>query len=224
MQRISKLLNLICILILSSTVYAGEPTIENGEITFQNGKILNYEISNENYENGSKPYAYSKQQSFAEEPILIRSWERLLIIRVTALYEDKLKSISVYDYSGRLTAPPQKFIGRALILTKSERVFLGQQSSHFLIKESILLGKNGELLTKIEQDPNIIQFDYSKDGKLIWIISSELCQQKLITKLKIIDYRGRVIETLFSDVQKEITIKYENRNYRIVLPQPMLPS
>lgn len=223
-MKIKTYIAILSILFVTSIACAQSPTIEDSIIHFANGekiKFVPYQVVNSNPEEAHKK---GEPVSISEKPILIDDWKRLILIKTLTLYEDKAKEITIYDYEGNILKTAMSFVGDSIFLEKTKRIFLAQQSAHYLIKKSFLLDENGRLLKEIDQSHNVIDYGHSKDDRVLWLLSSTLKGGKPFTTIKIVDYDGNVIKTMESKKEEKIKFQYNGVTYEFTVKAPKMPG
>lgn len=223
-MKLKSILLVILLSLTSSTAVADEPKIEQGKIFFANGKIVRYATSQILHTDPEEALIEEEPVSKSEEPILIDAWKRLIIKKVFNLYEGNSTEITILDYDGNILNTSTKFMGTALFLINTKRIFLAQRSSHFIITESLMLNSDGKLIKEVPQDPNVVEFGHSSDGKVIWIFSSSGIGGKPKTKIKIIDHNGKVIRSEESEKEEQILFNFEGTRYEFRVPAPNWPG
>lgn len=216
-----------CFLLFAFPVYAGlgdVPQIKDGRIIFSNGKIIPYQPSKVLFSDPEEAVKQAKPVSILEEPKLIQRWKRLILVRTLNYYEGVKKDITVYDYAGNPLSPSQKNEGEVFFLDASNRIFLAGQSFHNFVNKSFLLDQNGSLVREVSQPENVIDFGFSHDGKIIWILSSYIKDEIPVGQVKVVDYNGDEIKKTDFLKAMELEVIYEGKIYKISVPKPDFPG
>jgi len=196
------------------------PTIKNGRIIFNNGKIIEIE---KKLLKDDGPKANKGLYSIIK-PILVNEWKRLILIKKIVLYEDSAKRISVLNFDGEPISTPLEYMGDVIILSKTKRILLAQQSAHFITKESFILNENGKIIRKIYTDKNAFEFDHSTDDNIFWVLSSHVDRGKPITNIEVYNSDGEFIQSASTYKKIKFKLIYEGIVYEIFVPEPDFPG
>lgn len=214
----------VCFLLIFCAAGDQVPSIEEGRIVFIGGKTIRYESKKTLHSGLEKALSASTVVAISEKPILVRPWKRLVIIKTETLFEGSTRQILVYDYHGNLLGSSRKVYGEVFLIEAKQRIFLGQKSSHYLVKESYLLDADTKLIRVVPHSQNVVSFGYSEDGELVWIVSSHIQDKKPVGEIKVVDSNGNEIGVFtFSKAQK-IKVKHKGTTYIIATEAPDIPG
>ena len=200
------------------------PSIEEGKIVFVGGKTVTYESKKVLRSPSKEGLSASTVVSISEKPLLIRPWKRIIIVRTENLYEGSTVQILAYDYRGNLLGTSKKISGEAFFIEGKQRIFLGQKSSHYMVKESYIFDTDAKLIRVIPQSKNVVSFGLSEDGELIWIISSRVQDGKPVGEVQVVDSNGSEIGAFTFSKAQEIKVEHKGRTYKITTEAPDFPG
>jgi len=198
-----------------------EPLIGYERITFASGKTLAYaafhrvfQDAEEALRNGNAPVF------FTETPLLIRPWERLLIIRQNHYYEGTSIELKVYDYLGNLQSKAFTFEGSPIIVPGQERILAGQRSSHNMVMSSFLLDKNGGLVATVSQPLCTHRFVVSDDEQVFWILGARLEGSSPVGVVGAYDWKGNQLHIRDYFERGTVQFSYGGTVYALELAEP----
>lgn len=200
------------------------PEIRDGKVIFINDKTIKYETKRVLFSDPREALKKNKPVSISEEPKLIRQWKRLALVRTLNYYEGSGKEILVYDYEGNTLSSPKEIIGEVFFLESSNRIFLGGKSSHSVVKKSLLLDQNGNLLREVRQPENVFDFGFSQDGEIIWILSTYIKKGIPVGQIRVINSNGNEVKNVDFFKANVIDVVYKSKTYKIAVPQPQIPG
>ena len=196
----------------SQSIAAAKPQLQCDAIYFSDNKILHVE--------GATSEHCISQDDFR----IIESWERVIVIRRKSLPEDSVTYVDVYNYSGTLLNKSEGFMGKVLVLDSVNKIFLGSVSVHFTAKESYLLDNNGRRIKNISQPKNVFEIKKSDDDKLVWLLSQSMHDGKPYIQLTLLNKDADVIETKNFYNAETYTKNYDGKEYKILIPEPLVPG
>jgi hypothetical protein len=228
-KRQKNALQFLCFgfLLFAFPVYAGigdVPQIKDDRIIFYNGKIILYQPKRILFSNPEEAAKKAKPVSISEDPKLIQRWNRLIMVRTLNYYEGVEKEVTVYDYAGNRLSSSQKNEGEVFFIEGSNRIFLAGQSFHNRVNKSLLLDQNGNLVREVSQPENVLDFGFSRDSEIIWVISSSGRDGIPTGQIKVIDSNGDEIKNIEFLKAMEIEVSYKGKIYKINVPQPDFPG
>ncbi len=208
----------LLLLLFSQYAYSQMPEIKQDQVVFLGGKILRFEAEN------SSERVHIVDDKY-EEPVLIEEWKRLVLVKHKILNEDISKQIVVYDYNGEELSRSPFFFGKVVFLRKLNRIMLFQTSAHYMVNKSFLLDSNGKLVKELTQGQNVFDFSFSKDERLLWLLSDHIKEDgRLFVRVQIFDSNGISIKNITSYKEQTINVNYSGKKYGIFTPQPKVPG
>jgi hypothetical protein len=163
-----------------------------------------------------------------EDRRVIKTWERVIVLKTTPQYEDATTEISVFDLNGAATGPSLTLQGEVevKVLERRKRVLAANRSSHFEVTESYLLDQDGKVVKKIRQEPTTKEYRVSDDGNIFWRLTANVMKGKPVIGLDVFDFDGKLVESRSYDraLEAEIPVKRFGRSYRIQIPEPDFPG
>jgi hypothetical protein len=240
-----KLLLVVCVapsfLVLVLSLFAGgadvTPTIDKDKIIFLGGKTLPYHSHVVLFSRPEEALKSQSPVSLTEQPVVLGSWQRVVLIRVSNYFEGSTKEIRVYNYKGDLVHPAttvsansSRPLSDLFFLKATRRIFVGQRSSHHLVEESFLLNDNGGLVKAIPQPETVVGFGVSDDDQLVWIISVDVeldsgptISKRTVGLLHVFDANGEAVTTRKFYAAGTVRIIYKDKSYSISVKEPELP-
>lgn len=205
-------------------VAAAAPTIKSDVIVFANGRQLPYEQRRVLHEDPNDALKAGEPVSIEQRPVLVDSWKRLILVTTENLFEDGMTELVVYDYEGNPLGKRWRFVGEAIVLERVGKVLLAQQSSHQFIGESILIGKDGELVARLPQPRDVFRISVSDDQEIIWILSSTYSNDLPATQVDAFANNGEKVRSMLAMHEGEVTMEYKGREYRLAVKEPDFPG
>lgn len=198
-----------------------EPLIGYERITFTSGRVVAYAAFNRVFLDAEEALRNENAPVFfTETPLLIRPWERLLVIRQNHYYEGTSIELIVYDYLGNPQSKPFTFEGSPIIVPGQERILAGQRSSHNTVLSSFVLDKNGGLVATVSQPLCTHRFVVSDDEQVFWILGARLEAGSLVGVLAAYDWKGNQIHTSEFFERGSVQFSYRGTVYALEVPEP----
>lgn len=216
---------LICLLVLGACANSIAPIINSGNVNFYTGSNIKYTPHSIIHNDPEEAHRRNEPVAISEKPELVTRWERLIIITAKMMYEEEVKRIRVFNYKGELVGTSPEFMGNIYYLCKANRIFLGQISSHYLVKASYLLDIDGNIIREIKQEPDVYEFGFSKDEKVLWVLSAHIANGIPVTLVQLYDIgNGDYIGIKESTKSGVIKIEYEGKEYEVIVGTPQVPG
>ncbi len=205
---------------------------------FPNGKTVEYSSRKRLHKTPDEALKANEAYSITETPFVISVWRRVVVIKVSDYFEGGTRELRVYDYKGNLLNRPVSVLANSsgakddvFFMEKTKRIFVGQTSSHFTVKESLLLDVNGAMVKSIAQPEYTVAFGTSEDDQLFWIISVEteiISSPELTTKpvWRIDLYSAERADLVRSEKfykSEVVKLDYQRKVYTVQVSDPEMP-
>jgi len=212
--------------------------IEKNRIVFPNGRTVEYFSRKYLHKTPDEALKANEAYSFTETPFVITAWRRVVVIKVSDYFEGGTRELRVYDYEANLLSRPVTVLANSsgakdnvFFMETTKRILLGQTSSHFTVKESLLLDVDGATVKSIAQPEYTVGFGTSTDDHLFWIISvdTEIISTQELTKRPVGQIglysteRGELVRSTKFYKSEVVRLDYQGKVYSIKVPEPEIP-
>lgn len=207
-------------------IFGEEPKIFKDKVFFPESKKTIFINPTKKLNNNSSKFDIQKPFIKEQKAIKINNWNLVFIITTRKSFEDKTIEINSYDFLGNSINNLHSKLGEPKIffLEKTKIIFICNKSSHYNVRQSSIYDINLNLINTIKQYPSTIKCDKSNDDKLFWLISNHIKSKVPILKIKIFNFKGKLLEEKEYNNQSNIQFIFERKEYNISLPKIDFPG